>query len=185
MALVFENSTLQKLFGSEYTMIGVIPVDVVDEEQVTHDYTITNKPAEDGTVFSDNIIENPTTISFNGIISGDLLGDTWLDKKSKLDELRRSREPFAFVGILGTYENIFFSNIKYTANNKFNSVLRFSATLQQVPIIKSATVTVPAKDSKNPAQQSPSQSKGKVQPTTAATTNRKSSILSSITGIGL
>ncbi|AUR89459.1 hypothetical protein NVP1123O_30 [Vibrio phage 1.123.O._10N.286.48.F3] len=183
MALVFENPVLQKLFGSEYAKFSTIPIDLTIEERVSHSMTITNKPAEDGTVFSDNIIEQPTVISFDGICTSDFLGDTWQDKKAKLDELRRIREPFTFVGILGTYESVFFSNIEYTANSRYANSLKFTATLQQIPIIKASTVTVPADASKNPEQQAPPKNKGKVQPKQAPEQSSQS-ILSSITGIG-
>lgn len=184
MALVFENPTLQKLFGSDYALMSTIPIDLTIEERVSHPMTITNKPAEDGTVFSDNIIEQPTIINFDGIATSDFLGDSWQDKKAKLDELRRLKEPFAFVGMLGTYENMFFSSIEYTANSRFNSVLKFTATLQQVPIIRSSTVSVPAAATKNPEQLAPAKNNGKVQPKQAKTQSGQS-LLSSITGIGL
>ncbi len=184
MALVFENPVLQKLFGSEYALFGTIPIDLTIEERVSHTMTITNKPAEDGTMFTDNIIPQPTSISFDGICSSDFLGDTWQDKKAKIDELRRLREPFTFVGLLGTYENVFFSNIEYTANSRYNSVLKFTATLQQIPIIKTSTVTVPANASKSPEQQAPPRNNGKVQPKQSPAQSSQS-ILSSITGIGI
>ncbi len=185
MAFIFEGGVLAAMYGSKYSMISTIPVDVTKRETVTHDYIITSKPSEDGTKFSDNIIENPTVISFNGLIKGDLIGETYLDKKSMLDELRRQKEPFTFVGMFGTYQSMFFQSISFEADPEHNSVLKFSAVLNQVPIITAQTVTVPKKASKNPSKMAPKVDKGKVQAKKVTPTPQESqSFLSKLTGIG-
>ena len=183
MALTFENETLQKLFGTDYSQISTIPVDISNEERVTHNIQLTRKTVEDGTVISDNAIEQPVVINMDCIIKGDLLGDTWLDKKAKIDEIRRAKKRFSIVSVLGVYEEMFFTNIEYVANRQFNTVLKFNATFQQVPTVESETVDIPADASKNPQQQAPAKDKGKVQGEQASPAQNES-WLSSLTGVG-
>lgn len=194
MSFIFNPGVLGKLFGSDMSSLQAIPIDVVRSENLTRSFEITNKTVEDGSVISDNIIERPITIKMDCIIKGTLFR-SWKDKKAAIDQLASSREPFDVVSHFGTYNNMFFVEIPYIADDEFSGVLRFSCTLQQIPIVKSSTVEIPAsaqKGDEGKKQRAPKQDKGKVQgqkvskdaADTSKEAKRKESWLSSMTGIG-
>ncbi|MGL4757026.1 MAG: phage baseplate protein [Aeromonadaceae bacterium] len=194
MSFIFNPGTLGKYFGSNMSKLQVIPIDVVNSENLTRTFDITSKAVEDGSVISDNIIEQPITIRMDCIMKGTLF-TSWKDKKAAIDQLASAREPFDVVSHFGTFTNMFFKEIPYVANAEFNNVLRFTCTLQQIPIVKSSTVEIPAsaqKGEEGKKQRAPAQDKGKVQgnkvskdaPASGKDGKRKESWLSSMTGIG-
>ena len=77
---------------------------------------------------------------------------------------------------------MFFTEINSVVNSEFNDVLKFTASLKQVPIISAETKEIPAEAFKNPATGAPKREGGKVQG--EAATGSESSLLSSIFGVG-
>ena len=194
MSFIFNPGVLGKYFGSNMSKLQVIPIDVVSSENLTRTFDITSKTVEDGSVISDNIIEQPITIRLDCIMKGTLF-TSWKDKKAAIDQLASAREPFDVVSHFGTYTNMFFTEIPYTANSEFNNVLRFTCTLRQIPIVQSQTVEIPAsaqKGEEGKKQRAPKQNRGKVQgqkvskeaAASGVEGKRKESWLSSMTGIG-
>lgn len=165
MSFIFNPGVLGRFFGSNMSQLQTIPIDVVRSESLTRSFEITSKTVEDSSVISDNIIEQPITLRMDCIMKGTLF-NSWKDKKAAIDALASAREPFDVVSHFGTYTNMFFTEIPYTADNEFNNVLRFTCTLRQIPIVKSSTVEIPAsaqKGEEGKKQRAPAQDKGKVQ----------------------
>lgn len=198
MALVFENSVLQKLFGDSFSQWATLPIDVTLEEQELNTIQVTNRPVQSGAVISDNIIIQPKRFVIEGIFGNDNLYDSaerfissggagnnksWQDKKAVIDELIRAREPFDIVTNFGIYPNCFFLDFSPVSNREFSNALRFTATLQQIPFIESETTEIPKSAQKDPAQTAPAQDRGKVQKTEQSSSS-DSSILSGILGVG-
>lgn len=185
MALIFNNGILGRLFGDNKSSFGAdnfLPIDIVFEETQSQKFLITSRPTQQGGSFSDNIIVLPQEFTCDGFFKSDLIGDTWRDKKDILDDLARSREPFDLVNHLGTFPDVFFTEINSVVNSEFNDVLKFTASLKQIPIISAETKEIPALAFKNPATGAPKQDGGKVQGETP--TGSESSLLSSIFGVG-
>jgi len=212
MALIFSPGKLRDMFGPQYSMIQTLPITVTLKETHSFNQEVTNKPVEDGSTISDNIILQPDQITINGIFADDSVvqevldivsygqkysTSTWEDKMALLQTIRKTREPFDLVTSLGTYKNMFFSGALTFDRDATNATaLFFTATLQNISIIQSRTTKVPAASTKDPLKQAPAKDKGKVSTTAgntsasgktlpAATNERSTSWLSSITGLGL
>ena len=183
MALIFNNGVLGRLFGDNKSSFGAdnfLPIDIVFEESQSQKFLVTSRPTQKGGSFSDNIIVLPQEFSCDGFFSSDLIGDTWRDKKETLDELARTREPFDLVNHFGTFPDVYFTEINSIVNDEFNDVLRFTASLKQVPTISAETKSIPATAFKNPQVGAPVVDKGKVQGEAAS--GKESSLLYSLFG---
>ena len=176
MALLFNNNLLNKLFGAEFNSISVIPVDVTLSETHSRNQSITTRAIEGGSTVTDGVIILPDSVSMNCLIKSDLLGDSWQEKLSKIDQIRFAKEPFDIVTSLGTYESMFFDgSIIIDRNNTNNTVLVFSATFSHIDILETISTTVPkassGKDAASQRKNAPSEDAGKKQP------EKKSSVL--------
>lgn len=188
MALIFNNGILGALFGDNVSGFNgdspnaenFLPIDIVFEESEVQRMIVTNRPTQAGASYSDNIILLPKNYTVDGFFKSDLIGDTWRDKKEILDELVRAREPFDIVNHFGVVADVFFTEITSIADGEFNNVLKFTAGLQQIPIIEAETKTTPAEAFKEPSKGAPQQATGKVQG--EATSASESSLLLSIFG---
>lgn len=163
--LIFEPNVLRKMFGSDYSQISVIPIDVTQGESHMFGHTITKKPVQDGATIADNILIEPDRVTITGIFTdrsiigsgvdyvAGLLDDgfaptsfsTWEDKLAKLHEIRKLREPFTLVTSLGAYKNMFFDgDIVVNRDLTTTNALFFTTTLTGINIIASRTTQVPA-----------------------------------------
>jgi hypothetical protein len=184
MALIFNNGILGSLFGDNKSSFGTdnsLPIDIVFEESQAQKFLITSRPTQKGGSFSDNIVTLPQEFSCDGFFKSNLIGDTWRDKKEALDELARTREPFDLVNHLGVFPDVFFTEINSVANREFNDVLKFTASLKQIPTISSESKRLPPAAFKNPQVGAPSVDKGKVQGEPAK--GNESSLLFSMFGV--
>lgn len=184
MAIILENGLLGALFGdlgSSFGADSALPIDLVFEETETLKALVTNKPTQSGANFTDNIILQPVVITSDGMFKSEVIGDTWRDKKAILEELRRARVPFDIVTHLGVYPSMFFTEINNVVNNEFNSVLKFTATLQQIPVIEAESKEIPAEAFKEPSRGAPQIDTGKVQGEVVQET--QSSVLYNILGL--
>lgn len=164
MAFIFENNTLRNIFGSKLTQVATLPVDVTVREVHELPTTVTSKPVEDGSKISDNAINEAARVSIDGILTDDLIGDSWEDKWRSLQEIRDAREPFTVVTAIAVYENMLFERLTVNRSASTGGALFFSAQLKNVRIIESQTTGVPAQASSNPQAYDPKQDAGKKQP---------------------
>ena len=186
MALIFNNNLLNQLFGVEFSRISVIPIDVTVSEIHSRNQTITRRAIEGGSTVSDGVLILPDSVTIRGIIKSDLLGDSWSEKLSKIDQIRLAREPFDVVTSMQTYESMFFDGpITFDRTTSNNTVLSFYATLSHIDILETISTTVPAKasgkDAEGQRKNAPSENLGKkqLQQDSAASEEKKSSILGS------
>lgn len=186
MALIFNNNLLNTLFGAEFSSISVIPIDVTVSEVHSRNQTITRRAIEGGSTVSDGVLILPDSVTIRGIIKSDLLGDSWSEKLSKIDQIRLAREPFDVVTSLQTYESMFFDGpITFDRTTSNNTVLSFYATLSHIDILETISTAVPAKDSGKDAEgqrrNAPAENPGKkqLQEDAPAARDKKTSILGS------
>lgn len=190
-----QEKTLSFVYGGIYTGFSALSADSVVSLTKNNQSTITDKPVQDGAKISDNMILEPLIIDTEFIIKDDGLSIfdgvqyvtsgqtneklTAQEKESRLEGIRRSREPFDIV-VYGdrTYDNMGFASLNFVYDREFNGrkVIRVLATMKQIAIIETETVDVPATAVKSPATNAPKQDNGKVQSTEV----KESSVLFSI-----
>lgn len=185
MALLFNNNLLNKLFGVEFNSISVIPVDVTISESHSRNQSITNRPIEGGGTVTDGIIILPDSVNMDCLITSELIGDSWQEKLSKIDQIRLSREPFSIVTSLGTYESMFFDGpITINRDVTTQNVLAFNATFSHIDIIETITTIVPkdasGKNAVSRRKNAPKADAGKKQALPETAKDKKTSILKSI-----
>lgn len=150
MAILFESGILGRLFGSTYSKIDTLPIDIVLSEKQSERSLVTDKPTEDGDVKTLGTVILPTSLSISGIFNDDHWGSqTWADKKEKLDTLRKSQAPFTISISLGTFEQMVFESVDYDRGNVSKGGLFFSATLRRITTLTGRTVPLPVNLRKN------------------------------------
>lgn len=161
MSLIFEPGALRKLFGSEYSQIDTLAVDILSSEKESQREEIIDKPAEDGDVKTLGSITQPLVLTISGIFNDNrTTGESWSDKKEKLESVKKTKEPFTVACSLGVYESMLFESIDYDRSSGNKGGLFFTATLRQVTLISTKTVSVPSNYKKNGAKKD----LGKIQP---------------------
>lgn len=119
---------------------GVIP-DVLIEETLTDQVTITDHPVEMGAQISDHAVINPTEITLQlgwtnsktffqratGGASPDIDG-----AYEKLLKLKNERKPFDVITNKRTFSNMVIKTLEVTTDQKTNSVLLVKAHLRQI-----------------------------------------------------
>tara|TARA_R100001198_G_C5175577_1_gene174461 strand:- start:528 stop:890 length:363 start_codon:yes stop_codon:yes gene_type:complete len=115
-------------------------------------------------------------------MKNNLLGDSYQEKLSKINQLRLTKEPFDIITSLGVYESMFFDgSIIINRDVTTQNVLAFSATFSHIDILETVTTKVPKSSSgKNDAsirKNAPSVDAGKQQPKDDSSAEKKQSIL--------
>lgn len=127
-------------------------------EQPTFKAEPTVSTVEDGASVSDHVTLKPITLRIEGIVSDTPIAGSWgkniwksikagafgsfpsKDAHKLLFSLWKNRIPFDYVGGLQVYKNMVLSEYTPTRNAKTGGVLQFTATLQQVRIVKTKLV---------------------------------------------
>lgn len=187
MALIFQPNTLRELFGSRYSQIQTLNIDISVTENLSLRQNVTDKPVQDGARISDNIILLPDQVSIEGLFIDDayaaasellggvpVIGTTWEEKLFMLQTIRKAREPFTIVTSFGAFNNMYFDGDIVAMKHANNAnALHFTASLTGIGIIKSRTTAVPANDTKNPKKHAPATDKGKIQKSEKANVTSK------------
>lgn len=180
MALVFENSVLQKVFGDDFAQIATLNITLLQTESHRHPVELTKRPVQSGAVLTDSARVLPVSVSVQAIVTDERLGSTWQEKHEAIIALKNAREPFAITTSLGAYENMFFDgDIVFNRDATTKNHLAFSCTFTEVNLIQSRTTQIPPEALQQPAETSPSQNAGKQQGETSngETTGERSSLL--------
>lgn len=133
--------------------IDDFPVDAAVRE--THQYPseVTSHPVEDEADFTDHVLNRPTTLIVEGIVSdtpigvvASLRGDGALpsdDALAKLLEIRGRREPIRIVSSLGIHDNMVMQSLVIPRTAATGDALRFTATFRQIQLVTNERTTVP------------------------------------------
>jgi len=143
MAIIFDPGVLRKLFGNEYNQIDTLPISITNIEKVSYRESVTDKPTEDGEVKTLGTVSMPTVVMISGIFTDDSNGNSWSDKKDKMDAIKRSKKPFTVTTSLGIYDSVVFESIDYDRDRSNKGFLSFSASLRQITQITTKSVPVP------------------------------------------
>lgn len=151
-------SSLLSATGSRLTK-GIV-IDCTISESHTYESEITKNPVEDGATITDHVQPMPPKLTIEGIIADYPLGfavisnainavravNNFIGQSSRkidgfngLIELRDSGEPFTVITGLKKYDNMVFSSLDFPRDSNTGNVLRFTATLEQITIVKSET----------------------------------------------
>ncbi len=142
------------LFGNPQKKIGDIAIDVFDIETHTRTSEVTRYPVENGSTITDHIVNDPITISIAGIVSdvpttifGALAGigeSRSNDANEALNKIVDDRTDVTLVTGLKVYQNMVLTSFNVERSANTGSTLTFSATLQQIKVVFTELVDVPA-----------------------------------------
>ena len=152
-----------------------IPLDAIIRESVAKRNEVTSDPVEDGSDVNAHVIHRPDTVTIDAAVSDTplvLVGTglfQWQTGKSlsqqayeAIDALVKSRLPFDLVGTFEYFKGYVFTDWNPMKTAREGSVLRFTATMQQLTIVSSELV--PSANLAKPLKDGRKVSKGNVQP---------------------
>jgi hypothetical protein len=128
-----------------------LELDALLSESPEYSATPTKTQVEDGSDVTDHVALDPERLSIEAIVTNTpvgwdkvLTGQQFQNKAESAHEfllnLYRSREPFDFVGSLGVYTDMILTKYNPSRDSKTGSALHFTASLEQIIIVESATV---------------------------------------------
>jgi Dit-like phage tail protein len=148
--------SISQLIFRKGNFIGEIELDVIVNESVQTNSTITSNPVENGSDVNDHIIINPMTYSISGIVSNTKVGflgglntlesftsdttpsqDAWED----LLELQADRIPFTLVTNLKSYDNVVIENLATSQDKDSSNSLNFTANLREIIFVGSQVLS--------------------------------------------
>lgn len=149
-----DNLGALSLGGPGTTQIQSIVVDVVPQETHTMESDVTHSPVETGVDVTDHIRPKPRTYAIaNGLVSECPLtsspGET-PDPSAPgqayqaLVEIWESQALLTITTAIERYDNMVMVSCPVTRTVKDGDSLRFSATFEEIQIVQSQTVSVPA-----------------------------------------
>jgi len=174
--------------GEPQTKINTIDIDVLTTESPTFQNTITQNPTEEGKNVSDNIINNPITLTLSCIVTdfSRIAGrqtDAGEGRRSSLvffdlKQLRNDKTIFKVQTGLDLYENMAIASFRPVRNASNTNALEFSIDFQEVLKVSSQTVVIPRAKIKSTPANAKDQAQGTVnkgsQQTTPASTKSSS-----------
>lgn len=145
--------TLSSLLFSK-KKIGDIVIDLFETEVHTRTSEVTQYPIESGSTITDHIVNDPIIISVSGIVSdiptnilGALagIGESRANNANEaMNKLIDDKSIVTLVTGLKVYQNMVITNFDVDRSVNTGKTLTFSATLQQVEIVLTELVDVPA-----------------------------------------
>jgi hypothetical protein len=142
--------------------VGVVQFDCSVSEQHTDEAEISEHPIEDGGVISDHIVDLPSGLVLNGLVTNTPIvwlaslnakspieGDSSNPKdrvQTAYDELRRVKregERVTVVTSLRVYPNMAIKNISVVRNTQTGNILDSTITLRQLDIVKTLSADLP------------------------------------------
>ena len=128
--------------------IGTVVLDVALSEEHKFPAQLTENPVEDGTVFTDHVVLQPTRIQIEGRISDatqSLSGfrgpGAAADAFKALVTLQRSRETFRVITGTATYDNMMFEELSVPRGPLDGRSIRFNAVLKEILVVGDNTQT--------------------------------------------
>jgi hypothetical protein len=130
--------------------IGAFEIDVTVSESHGRSAQATGNPIEGGSIINDHVINDPKTVTMTGVISNTPLRTFGIgsddarvqDAFDALEEIFDSREPFDLQTGLKLYRDCVFTSL--TMPKTRAGELRFSASFQELTIVRTELATIPA-----------------------------------------
>lgn len=130
------------IFNRIQKSIGSLLVDAFTSERHQRKNTITKYPVEDGIQLSDHMITDPDILAVTGIIEPILDGSNLATAYKTLKDIRTNKELVTIVTGLQVYENMGMTTFNISRNANNGGSLEFTATFQEVEIVRSQTVDI-------------------------------------------
>lgn len=132
---------LSLLFRQPYAkgQVGSVELDVTLREQHRHTSRVTTFPVEDGSILSDHIINEPTIVVLEGIITDSPLQilptfNRSVDSFNKLVELHNQRTIVNVITGLKQYPRMAITSLDVPRNLRTGRSLNFTIELQQIEL---------------------------------------------------
>jgi len=142
---------LSLLYGKKYQkgQIDTIELDVTMRENHNYSSRVTNYPIEDGSTLSDHIINEPTTLNLEGIVTDSPLAifptfNRSVKAFNQLVDLHRKRVVIKVVSGIKVYEKMVITSLDVPREVLTGQSLRFNIQLQEV--ILDSTVLLQDRD---------------------------------------
>ena len=149
----FFSETAAIIFKQPFTQkLGKLEVDIVSSRNISEKVSITNNPIEGG-FNTDNARDEPTEISFSGIISKFSLKNSKVTQvttlltgnipnrlKDAYDELyriRNEKEPITLVMKYSTFPNMLLKSLNFPEESNNGETLRFTVVFKEIIIVES------------------------------------------------
>jgi hypothetical protein len=180
---------LNVLIGKRPPEIGMVKLSLSLSEQHSFASKVTQFPVEDGSQMSDHIINQPDKLTIQGFVtnspistldtSGPGNGESAFEA---LERIHRTREPVRVFTTLKEYEDMAMESFNVPKNATTGETLRFTAVFIKIRKVTSGIVEVA--DLKADVADTASTTKDAGKQNTTATSARKKSWLTSLTGFG-
>lgn len=132
---------LSLLFRQPYAkgQVGSVELDVTLREQHRHTSRVTTFPVEDGSILSDHIINEPTIVVLEGIVTDSPLQilptfNRSVDSFNKLVELHNQRTIVNVITGLKQYPRMAITSLDVPRNLRTGRSLTFTIELQQIEL---------------------------------------------------
>ena len=130
---------LSLLFGKKYDQgkVGSVELDVTVREEHRYTSRVTTYPIEEGSILSDHIINEPTSLTLEGIVTDTPLNilstfNRSVDAFNRLIEIHENREIVTVVTGLKVYPNMAITLLNVPREIRTGQSLTFNIELQQV-----------------------------------------------------
>lgn len=183
--------------------LGLIEIDAVIKESHELKAQLTEHPAESGESFCDHVINLPTTIQLEGIISNTpmtFIGITAfrffansLSSQSnnlaeqafkELEEIFAKRKPISIVTSLKDYDNMILESLSVERGGGSSESLHFRACAKQIRVAQQATIEISARPKPKTERAKPKERLGKQETKPVSEEVKKRSFFSSLSGWG-
>lgn len=180
--------------GTIIRSIGSLTFDAVFEESHESDLEVTEFPIETGSMISDHAYMKPLRITIQAGVSDTPLrtlpNDIYASDAGRarkafdlLTQLQLIAEPFTVQTGLKLYKNMVCTSLRSSQDKNSSCAFYFTATLREVVIVSTETVTYPPRKKGATARQSSAKKKnGEQQTTTVTSKSLAAKLLSTLKG---
>jgi len=128
--------------------IGTVELDASLSEDHRFPAQLTENPVEDGTVFTDHVVLQPTTLQIEGRISDATQSlvsfrgpGTSADAFKSLVALQKGRETFRVVTKIAVYDRMMFEELSVPRTALDGRSIRFTARLKEILVVGDTAAT--------------------------------------------
>lgn len=140
---------LSLLYGKKYAKgkVGSVELDVTIREDHRYSSRVTTYPIEDGSTLSDHIINEPTVLVLEGIVTDTPLGflslfNRSVDAFNRLIQIHQNRQLVTVVTGLKVYPNMVITVLNVPREVRTGQSLRFTIEMQEVTLDTSVRLTI-------------------------------------------
>ena len=140
---------LSLLYGKKYKKgkVGSVELDVTLREDHNYSSRVTTYPIEDGSILTDHIINDPTTLTLEGIITDTPLSilslfNRSVDAFNRLIEIHEKKELVTVVTGIKTYPKMAITQLNIPRTISTGQSLKFTIELQNVLLDSSVRIEI-------------------------------------------